>query len=213
MISHFVDGSVSRQLLVGLGGADVWGVCGGGVAADGVGWRVMEEPLSESEWGERPLWLAGPSVSALMHLAISMFLLVATGSAAPPPRLTCQNAYQSQHAVARGLSAAEREREGVWVRAVSASASVFCPRLSFISLEWGCFYGARRFQQVVTSSRVSLESGPGFTSRDHKEDGSGSKWAGPVNSTSTSVFYWLGLSSLPSPSHCDFCNCVHFRCF
>lgn len=74
-------------------------------------------------------------MSALMHLAISMFLLVATGSAAPPPRLTCQNAYQSQHAVACGLSAAEREREGVWVRAVSASASVFCPRLSFISLE------------------------------------------------------------------------------
>lgn len=31
------------------------GVCGGGVAADGVGWRVTEEPLSESEWGERPL--------------------------------------------------------------------------------------------------------------------------------------------------------------
>lgn len=28
MISHFVDGSISRQLLVGLGGADVWGECG-----------------------------------------------------------------------------------------------------------------------------------------------------------------------------------------
>ncbi len=47
-------------------------------------------------------------MSALMHLAISMFLLVARGSAAPPPRLTCQNAYQSEHAVARGLHITKR---------------------------------------------------------------------------------------------------------
>lgn len=73
-----------------------------------------------------------------MHLAISMFLLVATGSAAPPSRLTCQNAYQSRHAVARGL-ASLRERERVWVRAVSASVSVF--------LSWVEFYlfGMRMF--------------------------------------------------------------------
>lgn len=68
-------------------------------------------------------------MSALMHLAISMFLLVATGSAAPAPRLTCQNAYQSQHAVARGLHITERER--VWVRAVSASVSVFLSLVEF----------------------------------------------------------------------------------
>ncbi|CAB1413670.1 unnamed protein product [Pleuronectes platessa] len=50
-------------------------------------------------------------VSALMHLAISMFLLVATGSAAPPPRSTCQNAYQSPSAPAHGPPLAERGRE------------------------------------------------------------------------------------------------------
>lgn len=68
-----------------------------------------------------------------MHLAISMFLLVATGSAVPPPRLTCQNAYQSRHAVARGLNIAKREREKVrlWVRAVSASVSVFLSLVEF----------------------------------------------------------------------------------
>lgn len=57
----------------------------------------------EPEWGECPFWLAVLHVNALMHLAISMFLLVATGGAAPPPRLTCQNAYQSLYAVARRL--------------------------------------------------------------------------------------------------------------
>ena len=66
-----------------------------------------------------------------MHLAISMFLLVATGSAAPPPRLTCQNAYQSQHAVARGLHITKRAGERVWVRAVSASVSVFLSLVEF----------------------------------------------------------------------------------
>lgn len=46
-----------------------------------------------------------------MHLAISMFLLVATGTAAPPPRSTCQDAYQSRRPVARGLvSLGGRER-------------------------------------------------------------------------------------------------------
>lgn len=82
-----------------------------------------------------------------MHLAISMFLLVATGSAAPPPRLTCQNAYQSQRAVARGLHITKRER--VWVRVVSASVSVF--------LSWVEFYlfGMRMFlwREEVSASR------------------------------------------------------------
>lgn len=60
-----------------------------------------------------------------MHLAISMFLLVATGSAVPPPHLICQNRYQSGSAVARGLAALMGGGGGKWVwgRAVSAFLS------------------------------------------------------------------------------------------
>lgn len=110
----------------------VW--VGGGVGD--CGWVVgaMEEPLSlRVRAGRMSSLISGPPVSALMHLAISMFLLVATGSAAPPPRLTCQNAYQSQRAVARGLHITKREREGemVWVRVVSASVSVFLSLVEF----------------------------------------------------------------------------------
>ena len=80
--------------------------------------------------GQMSSLITGLSVSALMHLAISMFLLVATGSAAPTPCLTCQYVYQSQHAMARGLHISK----GGAVRAVSASESMFLSLVKFIAV-------------------------------------------------------------------------------
>lgn len=52
-----------------------------------------------------------------MHLAISMFLLVATGSAAPPPPFDMSE--RISVTARRGPWARMAQRERVWVRAVS----------------------------------------------------------------------------------------------